>query len=91
MVVTLQYAVKLLFNFLEYAIFIDIILSWVMPGKRNGVTDLLHVFTEPFLIPGRKIQQKIMPGFMMDFSPIIAFMLLSLIERIIIATLGVFA
>lgn len=85
MILTIKYAVHLLFNFLEAAILMDVILSWIMPGKRNAFIDLLHVFTDPFMIPGKKIQEKISPGLMIDFSPILALIMLDILERIIIS------
>ncbi|MBC2580645.1 YggT family protein [Clostridium sp. DJ247] len=80
---TLRVAISLLFRFIEAAILIEVILSWVMPGKRNTFIDLLRVFTEPFMAPGRKIQEKLIPGLMIDFSPIIALFILDILQRIV--------
>ena len=80
---TIRLAVYFLFRFLEGAILLDVILSWIMPGKKNSLIDLLHVFTDPFMIPGRKIQDKIAPGLMIDFSPIIALLIIDILQRII--------
>ena len=88
MVETLSYAVDLLFRFLEYAIFLEVILSWVAQGKENQFTNILHIFTEPFLAPARKLQNKLMPGFMLDFSPIGAFLILSVLRSFIHVVLG---
>lgn len=90
MISTINYALGLLFRFLEFAIFLEIILSWVMPGKENQLTEIVHVFTEPFMRPGRLLQQKLMPGFMLDFSPIIAILILDLLRTVIAMILGVF-
>ncbi|MTK11104.1 MAG: YggT family protein [Clostridiaceae bacterium] len=84
---TLGIALSLLFRLLEGAILVDVILSWVMPGRRGGFIDLLHVFTDPFMIPGRKIQEKLIPGLMIDFSPIIALLILDILQRIIFSIL----
>ncbi len=84
---TLGVALALLFRFLEGAILLDVILSWIMPGKNNAFLELIHVFTDPFMIPGRKIQEKLMPGFMIDFSPIIALLILDLLRKIIFTIL----
>jgi YggT family protein len=84
---TLVTALNLLFKFLEGAIVLDVILSWIMPGRRNSLLDLLHVFTDPFMIPGRKIQEKLMPGFMIDFSPILALVILDILRKIIFSIL----
>lgn len=80
---TIRLAVYFLFRFLEGAILVDVILSWIMPGKKNPLIDILHIFTDPFMIPGRKIQEKIAPGLMIDFSPIVALLIINLLQRII--------
>lgn len=84
---TLAVAVSLLFRFLEGAILLEVILSWIMPGRSNKLIDILRIFTDPFMIPGRKIQEKVMPGFMIDFSPIIALFILDILQRIIYSIL----
>lgn len=88
MINTIAYAVRLLFEFLQYAILIDVILSWVMPGKNNSFTALLHIFTEPFMRPGRILQEKIMPGLMLDFSPVLALVILWVLQVIVNVLLG---
>lgn len=87
MIYTLEIALSLLFRLIEGAILLEVILSWVMPGKRGGFIDLLHVFTDPFMMPGRKIQEKLMPGLMIDFSPIIALLILDILRKIIFSIL----
>lgn len=79
---------SLLFVVMEYAIFAEIILSFVMRGVENKFTYFLHSITEPLLAPGRKIQEKIMPGFMIDFSPIIAFFIISILRKITFSLIG---
>jgi len=80
---TIRLAAIYLFRFIEMAILLEVILSWVMPGKKSVFTDLLHVFTDPFMIPGRKLQSMIAPNLMIDFSPIIALILVDIIQRIV--------
>ncbi|MCI1943718.1 YggT family protein [Clostridium luticellarii] len=84
---TLALALSLLFRFLEIAIIADVILSWVMPGRGNALTDLIHVFTEPLMRPGRILQQKLMPGLPLDFSPIIAFVMIDIVRGIVFSIL----
>ena len=83
MIDTLRVAISLLFKFLEGAIFLEVILSWVMPGRSNAFLDFLRIFTEPFMVPGRKIQEKLMPRLMIDFSPIIALFILDILRTVI--------
>jgi YggT family protein len=84
MINTLIRAVNLLFRFLEYAIFIDVILSWVYRGKGNVFIDILHIFTDPFMGPARKLQQRFTSMSMLDLSPIIAYFILTVLRSIII-------
>ncbi|MGY0375195.1 YggT family protein [Clostridium sp. JNZ J1-5] len=83
----LQNAVNLLFQFLEVLILVDIVLSWVYRGE-NAITRLIHIFTGPFLEPGRRIQDSLMPNLPLDFSPIIGLFILSMLRRIIFILLG---
>ncbi|WP_125152224.1 YggT family protein [Clostridium rectalis] len=75
----------MLFNFMEWAILIDVILSYVMRGSENAFTQIVHTITEPLLTPGRKIQEKILPGLMLDFSPVFAILIIYLIRNIVFA------
>lgn len=54
-----------------------------MQGRQNGVTQFLKVFTEPLLAPGRKIQEKIVPGLPIDFSPVLALLILSILSNVV--------
>jgi YggT family protein len=88
MINTLYKAFDILFNILEYAIFIDVILSWVYKGRGNVFIDILHIFTEPFMAPARKIHDKLIPSTMLDFTPIIAYFLIVVLRYIVITALG---
>lgn len=90
MINTIQVAINMLFNILEYAIFIDVILSWVYKGRGNIFIDILHVFTDPFMVPARKIHEKLIPSTMLDFSPIIAYFLIYLLRILANIVLGMF-
>ncbi|WP_138204415.1 YggT family protein [Haloimpatiens lingqiaonensis] len=74
---------SILFNVLEYAILIDVVLSWVSFGRENAFTNIVHTITEPLLRPGRELQQRLMPGLMIDFSPIIAILIIGLLKRVV--------
>lgn len=73
----------ILFNIMEVALLIDILLSFVGRGFENSVTEFIKTITEPLLAPGRRIQEMIAPGLMIDFSPILAFFLISIMRRIV--------
>ncbi len=67
----------LLLQVLMYAIIGRAIISWFDPGFGNPISRFLFDVTEPILRPIRSL----MPGNMMiDFSPIIAILLISLLR-----------
>jgi YggT family protein len=67
-----------------------VILSWVPQGSYNNFTRILrgfagtlHVFTEPFLAPARKLQWKLFSQLPVDLSPIIALFFIRIIRNLI--------
>jgi YggT family protein len=76
-----------LFNLVQLTIFIEVILSWVPNIRENQITRIVHSINEPFLKPGRYIQERIFPNMMIDFSPIIALLIISVLKRILFAIL----
>ena len=72
-----------IFNVLEFAILIEVVLSWVYANRSNQYTELLHKITNPLLQPGRKIQEKYFGNTMVDFSPIIALLILMVLRKIV--------
>ncbi|MBU3111826.1 YggT family protein [Clostridium lacusfryxellense] len=72
-----------IFNVLEFAILIEVVLSWVYANRSNQYTEILHKITNPLLQPGRKIQEKYFGNTMIDFSPIIALVILMVLRRIV--------
>ena len=65
---------------MQYVVFADVIASWVMRGRDNTFTQILHTFSEPLLFPGRKIQTKFFPQLPVDLSPILALFTLQLLS-----------
>jgi YggT family protein len=81
--------VALLVQFYFFALLATIILSWVAQGSRHPAILLLYQVTEPIMAPFRKLLPA-MGG--MDFSPIIVFILINMIQIVIshmAAALGV--
>ena len=78
------------FNVLEYAILIEVVLSWVYAGRSNQFTEILHKITNPLLEPGRRIQARYFANMMIDFSPIIALVILYVLRRILYALFSAF-
>ncbi|MGJ8686348.1 MAG: YggT family protein [Spongiibacteraceae bacterium] len=69
-----------LVNFYFFAIIANIVLSWVAQGSYHPAAQLLHQLTEPVMAPIRKIVPA-MGG--LDFSPIIVFLLINVIEVVL--------
>ncbi len=72
--------IRILAEVLTTAIFIRVILSWFSPGPTNMLTRLLYQVTEPVLAPLRRIIPRV--G-MLDFSPMVAIILLQLIAKLL--------
>ncbi|MFC3152026.1 YggT family protein [Litoribrevibacter euphylliae] len=69
--------IQTLLNIYMFSILIIVILSWIAPQSYNPAVLLLHQLTGPMLSRIRKI----MPDMgMLDLSPIVAFLLIQVIE-----------
>jgi YggT family protein len=68
-------------NLLALAIFVRVILSWVVRENRNPISQMLHTITEPVLAPVRRLLGGGMGG--MDFSPMIVIILLNVVAQAI--------
>jgi len=64
---------RILLDVLRLTIFLRVLMSWVMPGQVNPVTNLLFHITEPMLAPLRRIIPRV--G-VFDLSPIAALIIL---------------
>jgi YggT family protein len=69
-----------------FALIISVILSWVAQGSHNPTAMLINQICEPLLAPIRRILPS-MGG--LDLSPIVAFLLLNLIDMLVIRNLAV--
>lgn len=72
-----------LIRILEWAIIIDCILSFLPIDSLYDFKRIVSTITNPFLEPFRRIQERFMPNFMIDFSPLVVLVLFSVIEKII--------
>jgi YggT family protein len=75
----------LFLNIFFYALIISVILSWVAPGSHNPGAELVNQITEPLLAPLRRMLPS-MGG--LDISPILAFMILKLLDMLVINNLA---
>jgi len=86
---------SILFNFvywftgvLFWAILIRTLLSWFNLGGSQPIFRLLLEITEPVLAPIRRVLPT--PG-MLDFSPLVALLLIPFISKILYSLIGQFA
>lgn len=74
--------IRVIFDIFFYAIFLQVILSWVNP--HTPIAPILHSLTRPILNP---IQRIIPPISGIDFSPFVAIILLQMLNISIVASL----
>jgi YggT family protein len=80
-------AVDVFFTVLYIMLFVRIILSWFPMSRDNKFMELLFALTEPVLAPIRNLVNRSPlggPGMVIDFSPLIAFILLRLLRNILV-------
>ena len=70
-----------------FAMIISVILSWVAPGSASPGAELVNQITEPALAPFRRFLPS-MGG--LDISPILAFMVIQLIQSFVIPPLAMY-
>ncbi len=75
----------LFLNIFFYALIISVILSWVAPGSHNPGAELINQICDPFLAPFRRLLPNL-GG--LDISPILAFMVLKLLDMLVINNLA---
>ena len=81
---SLALLVSLVFNILYFILVVRIILSWVNPDPYNEIVQVIYRVSDPVLAPFRKLPLQ-MGG--MDLSPIVAFLVLSVLRNLIVNVL----
>jgi len=71
-------------SLLMLVILVTSLLSWVQPDPRNPIVRFLHAVVDPILHPIRVILPS-MGG--MDFSPLVALLILSMLQKLIASAL----
>jgi len=73
--------VSLVFNILYFVLVIRIILSWVGADPYNEIVQIIYRVTDPVLLPFRRLPLQMGA---IDFSPILAFLVLSVVRNFIV-------
>lgn len=79
----MQFLINFLNIFLvimEIAIFGRVIMSWIDPGGQYSISRIIREITEPVIGPIRRIIPSV--G-MFDLSPLIALLLLSVLQQVV--------
>ena len=74
------------FGFFFWILVIRCLVSWVNPDPYNAVVQFLYKVTEPVLSPLRRLIPSAW-GIGIDLSPLVAVLLLTLLQRFSVATL----
>jgi YggT family protein len=73
--------IQLLTFFLWFMLIIRVVLSWTNPMGGGGLTAFVYQMTEPILAPIRRL---IPASSGIDWSPLIAMLLLGVIVRVVV-------
>ena len=75
---------SLVFNILYIILVVRIIISWVGADPYNEIVRVVYSITEPILAPFRRLPLQMGA---IDFSPILAFLLLSVLQSFVMRLL----
>lgn len=78
----LVYLIDVFFTLLSLAILARVLLSWFRVSPYHPLVDFLYRVTEPILAP---LRRAIPPIGMIDISPVIALILLQIIQQVLVA------
>lgn len=81
----IYYFIVVLARVLNIAILIRVFLSWMAVDPRNGLARLIYEVTEPIMGPIRRLMPSL-GG--LDISPMIALILISVTERVLLTLVG---
>jgi len=76
--------VSVLFEILTFAVFARVLLSWFPMNPENPIVVILNEVTDPILRPLRRI---VPPLGMLDLTPIVALVLLQVIQNLLVNAL----
>lgn len=81
---TIKIALSLLLRIIDSLILVRVLLSFFPTLHSSKISYFIYQMTEPILAPCRAILDRLGLGMgMIDFSPILAFILLSIIQSLI--------
>lgn len=80
--IILYYALRIY----EVILLVRIFMSWIRPDPYHPVVQWVHRLTDPVLEPVRRLLP--IRGMGIDFSPIVVFILIEILQRVILQASG---
>ena len=82
--------VSIIFRLFQMALFVRILLSWFPHDPFHPFIQLLRQLTDWILLPCRNLLDRFIPpgSIPIDFSPIMAFFVLDIAQRLVVGLLG---
>jgi YggT family protein len=77
--------VSLLINVMMFLLVVRMVLSWVAADSYNEIIRAIYAATDPILKPFKRLPLTIGP---VDFTPIVAFVLLNFLGKLTISVLA---
>ncbi|HKM01677.1 MAG: YggT family protein [Tissierellia bacterium] len=83
---TIKISLGLLFRIIDSLILVRVLLTFFPTLQSSRISYFIYQMTEPILAPCRAILNKLGLGMgMIDFSPILAFVILNILQNLIYA------
>ncbi|MEA5095850.1 hypothetical protein SDC9_67650 [bioreactor metagenome] len=83
---TIKLALGILLRIIDSLILVRVLLSFFPTLQYSKVSNFIYQMTEPIMAPCRAILDKLGLGMgMIDFSPILAFLLINLLQNLVYA------
>ena len=83
LLLALANVVNIILTMMYWLILVRALISWVNPDPFNAIVQLLYKTTEPILAPLRRM----LPVTAIDFSPILAFLLIVFLRSFLVGTI----
>lgn len=81
---TIKISLGLLFGIIDSLILVRVLLTFFPTLQSSRISYFIYQMTEPILAPCRAILDKLGLGMgMIDFSPILAFIILNILQKLI--------
>ncbi|MGB3367352.1 MAG: YggT family protein [Acidaminobacteraceae bacterium] len=72
---------------MNFLIFARVMMSWIVKDYSNPIVQLIYQVTEPILGPIRMVLTKVGVGGTLDFSPIVAMLLIQMLGGFVLGLL----